>query len=76
MVFLAICNQALRRSGFQISDVALAQLIRRLDADGDGSIEYHEFVRFSQSQAEVRFLCARGCHGAGLVLQHVLTMLC
>jgi hypothetical protein len=57
-------DQALRRAGFQISDVALAQLIRRLDADGDGVIEYHEFVRFSQSQQEVRIwdwgpICAR-----------------
>ena len=47
-----VCFQALRRAGFQISEVALSQLIRRLDVDGDGVIEYHEFVRFSQAHSE------------------------
>ena len=42
----------MKRAGFRLSDDALNQLLARLDIDNDGTIEYHEFVRFAQVQSQ------------------------
>lgn len=41
--------QGMKELGFELSDRAMQQIILRLDQDGDGTIEYHEFVTFAQS---------------------------
>ncbi len=43
--------QGLHKAGFRLSSDARDQLVKRLDIDGDGVIEYHEFVRFAQTQS-------------------------
>lgn len=44
-------EQGLHKAGFRLSSDAREQLVKRLDIDGDGLIEYHEFVRFAQTQS-------------------------